>query len=141
MPAQIIVLDASAVVAILCQEEDHLSLMAKIDLIEWSGDVRKISAISVWETACAVSRIFNVKRSQALRDVEEFLHAGRIDLVPADHEITRLAIEAAERYGYGQAQPGILNLGDCYSYATARYFSAPLLCKGNDFVRTDIELA
>jgi ribonuclease VapC len=33
-----------------------------------------------------------------------------------------------------------VNIGDCFAYACARQLDAPLLCKGNDFPRTDISL-
>jgi ribonuclease VapC len=55
--------------------------------------------------------------------------------------ITALAVAAAERYGNGVGYPGILNLGDCFSYATAKHLNATLLFKGDDFSRTDIEAA
>ena len=41
----------------------------------------------------------------------------------------------------GGGRPGIPNMGDCFSYATARHFGARLLFKGDDFRRTDIEPA
>ena len=44
-----------------------------------------------------------------------------------------------EEYGKGR-HPAGLNLGDCCSYALARASGEPLLCKGNDFARTDIPL-
>jgi ribonuclease VapC len=31
-----------------------------------------------------------------------------------------------------------LNLGDCCAYALSRYSGYPLLCKGQDFSRTDV---
>jgi ribonuclease VapC len=34
-----------------------------------------------------------------------------------------------------------LNFGDCLSYATAKLAGEPLLCTGDDFASTDIELA
>jgi ribonuclease VapC len=34
-----------------------------------------------------------------------------------------------------------LNFGDCFSYALAKATGAPLLFKGDDFSRTDIEAA
>lgn len=55
--------------------------------------------------------------------------------------ISAIAVDAAQRYGNGPGYPGILNLGDCFSYATAKHLKAPLLFKGDDFSRTDIEAA
>ena len=34
-----------------------------------------------------------------------------------------------------------LNLGDCFAYALARKTGEPLLFRGEDFARTDIEAA
>lgn len=36
---------------------------------------------------------------------------------------------------------GLLNFGDCFSYALAKTKGAPLLLIGNDFIRTDIASA
>ena len=66
---------------------------------------------------------------------------SEIDPIAPDTTITALAIDASERYGMGGVRPGILNLGDCFSYGTARHLKARLLFKGDDFGRTDIEPA
>ena len=34
-----------------------------------------------------------------------------------------------------------LNMGDCFAYACAKMNRVPLLCKGDDFVHTDIRIA
>jgi ribonuclease VapC len=56
-----------------------------------------------------------------------------------DREIALVAVEAFDRFGKGR-HPAALNMGDCFAYACARQLDAPLLCKGNDFPRTDIKL-
>jgi ribonuclease VapC len=33
-----------------------------------------------------------------------------------------------------------LNFGDCFTYALAAEYGEPLLCKGDDFVHTDLKL-
>jgi ribonuclease VapC len=45
------------------------------------------------------------------------------------------------RLGKGTGHPAQLNLGDCFAYAQARTFCAPLLFKGDDFSKTDIPTA
>lgn len=40
-------------------------------------------------------------------------------------------------YGRGR-HPARLNLGDCFAYALAKALDAPLLFKGDDFLKTDI---
>jgi ribonuclease VapC len=42
-------------------------------------------------------------------------------------------------FGKGRHRAG-LNFGDCFSYALASTQDEPLLCKGNDFRHTDIEI-
>jgi len=43
------------------------------------------------------------------------------------------------RFGKGR-HPAKLNIADCCSYATAAIAGEPLLCVGNDFAKTDLEL-
>jgi hypothetical protein len=40
----------------------------------------------------------------------------------------------------GSRHPAKLNLGDCFAYALAKETGEPLLYKGDDFSRTDINL-
>ena len=138
-----IVIDASAVVAIMTAEEDHQSLSRLISRYPSGKGDRIMSSISIWESAVAVARLHQSSRMHALQEVEDFMRLTYVEPSAPNEEITRLAVDASERYGFGNAQgyPGILNIGDCFSYATARYFSAKLVCKGEDFKRTDIELA
>jgi ribonuclease VapC len=57
--------------------------------------------------------------------------------MPVDGEIGALAIDAFARYGKGR-HPAALNMGDCFSYACAKSRALPILCKGDDFARTDV---
>ena len=47
---------------------------------------------------------------------------------------------AWRRFGKGD-HPAGLNFGDCFAYALAESAREPLLFKGGDFARTDIEAA
>lgn len=49
------------------------------------------------------------------------------------------AIDAYARFGKGR-HPAALNFGDCMTYATAALARQPLLCRGDDFRKTDLEL-
>jgi ribonuclease VapC len=51
-----------------------------------------------------------------------------------------VALTAWLRYGRGR-HPAQLNYGDCLAYATARVAREPLLFTGEDFARTDVEVA
>jgi ribonuclease VapC len=68
---------------------------------------------------------------------EDLLQALHIQIIPADAEQSRLAIEAFIRFG--RRTPAGLNLGDCFAYALAKsHGDGALLYKGDDFPRTDI---
>jgi ribonuclease VapC len=61
--------------------------------------------------------------------------------VSITQEDAQAALVAFARYGKGRSHPARLNMGDCFAYAAARTRGMPLLYKGNDFTRTDIEPA
>lgn len=50
------------------------------------------------------------------------------------------AQEAWRRYGKGR-HPAALNMGDCCAYAASRLEDRPLLFKGGEFARTDVQKA
>ena len=53
----------------------------------------------------------------------------------------RPARRAYRAYGWGTGHPARLNFGDCFAYALAKDRRKPLLFKGGDFARTDLEAA
>jgi ribonuclease VapC len=59
--------------------------------------------------------------------------------IPIDSFMGKLAVDAFELWGKGRA-PARLNFGDCFSYALAKAHNLPLLCVGNDFSRTDLQM-
>ena len=126
-----IVVDTSAIVAILRREADGPALRAAI-----AGAPRVlISAVSVVELTAVSSR------DEALfEDVRDFLNEPFVDVEPVDREQAVEAAGAYRRFGKGR-HPAGLNLGDVFSYALARTRGLPLLFKGDDFSRTDIEPA
>jgi ribonuclease VapC len=131
------VLDASAIVAILKREAGHQRLIARL---ETAQDLTTCG-LSVLEAVLALHRIDRVPISVAEDVVEAFLREASIALIPMGKPETREAIAAYARYGKGQGHPAQLNLGDCFSYACARTQSVPLLFVGNDFSQTDIASA
>lgn len=63
----------------------------------------------------------------------------QVENVTARH--AQLALEAYAMYGKGQKGKAGLNYGDCFSYAQAKATGLPLLFKGNDFSKTDLQPA
>jgi ribonuclease VapC len=74
------------------------------------------------------------------RLTDEFADTFGVERIGFGEPHLRVAIEAHLRYGKGR-HPAKLNFGDCMSYATARVADKPLLFVGNDFARTDIDVA
>ena len=69
-----------------------------------------------------------------------FLQDAMIELAPVTAEHMEAARRAWRRFGKGN-HPAALNFGDCFAYALADVTGEPLLFKGEDFARTDVEVA
>ena len=126
-------LDASAIVAILVKEPDWELLELKAE-----GSSRKlVSALSIYEAVLGIARKLNCDISEAQEAVHDFLREAKASTIPIDDAIGVAAISAFARFGKGQHRAG-LNMGDCFAYACARSRNVPLLCKGDDFIHTDV---
>lgn len=129
-------LDASALCAMITNEEDAASLSAKLE----DAETRLTSPLAVWETVTNVARLMSMEHLWAQGIVERYLKDFRIEIIAVLPEMTALALDAFRRYGKGR-HPAALNFGDCFAYACAKHHKVPLLYKGNDFSLTDIEPA
>ena len=129
-----IVVDSSAVVAIL-EREDDSALYARV--IQ-DADNLTMSAVNAHECAVVLRRR---RGPEGERILWLFLADNGVQILPFDEEQARKASEAFGRYGKGIDPKARLNLADCAAYALAKSLSAPLLFKGNDFIHTDIEVA
>jgi ribonuclease VapC len=125
-----LILDSSAVVAMLLREEGHRRLAEKI---ECAGTVA-IGSPTLVETDMVMVGRFD-RRGVAL--VGEFLEENDVIVVPFDDRHRAASAEAFIRYGKGR-HPAGLNYGDCMTYATAKIAEHPLLFTGNDFAKTDL---
>lgn len=130
MTASPIVVDSSAIIAILLKEPERALFVSTLDD---SADAC-CSAVTFVETfMVAMSRVpdFTFERYIALMD------GFGIRRIPVDDEQSVMSAQAFLRFGKGR-HPAKLNLSDCFSYALAKSLNAPLLYKGEDFGRTDI---
>jgi ribonuclease VapC len=127
------VLDTSAVVAILRDEPER---EAFVDALSRAADPL-ISAATVFE--CSIV-MHGRGGSRAVERLDGLLRGARVRCLPFDEQQALAAREAWIRYGKGNG-PARLNLGDCFSYALATTKGRPLLYKGDDFARTDVEPA
>ena len=132
-----IVVDSSAVVAILFGEPSAPALLARLAV----DPDRIMSVASYVETGTVLAGRRHADRLRAIDDLDAFLAEARIALAPVDVEQARLALWARIRFGRGMGHGGKLNFGDAFSYALARTRGAPLLFIGDDFGTTDIAVA
>jgi ribonuclease VapC len=133
----VIVIDASAIVAILTDEPEGDALTEAL------GRASEIttSPVAVFEATLGLVRILKRSVEDAETDVMEFLRLVGVVIKPIQPEIIHVALKAFARYGKGRGHPARLNLGDCFIYAQATVDGASLLYKGDDFSKTDIESA
>jgi len=68
-----------------------------------------------------------------------FLQQRDFDILSFGDAHWRAAQTAFLRYGKGR-HPAALNFGDCLTYAAAWVAGEPLLCIGDDFTQTDLDL-
>lgn len=129
-------IDASALTALMTDEADAAELLARMQ--RYSN--RTTSPLAAWEAAIAVARVFALPISDARHAVSEYLALMKIEMIAVPPEAFAIAVDAFGRYGKGH-HPARLNFGDCFAYACARRLNVPLMFKGVDFSRTDIEAA
>jgi len=122
-----IVVDTSAVVAILLREPDAELFAAAI---ETAG--RPLMSAATLVELNAVMR--HRRGPDGMAMVERFVALAGIEIVSFSQEQAMIASAAYDRYS-------VLNFGDCFAYALAKERDLPLLYKGDDFGRTDIAAA
>jgi len=126
----ILVVDSSAIVAILTEEAEAPVFSNLLD----ARPISYCSSVTFVETFMVLtSRISNLSAA----GLAAALRTLAIEQRPVDTEQSALAADAFLRFGKGR-HPAKLNLGDCFSYALAKSLDAPLLYKGEDFTKTDI---
>ena len=125
------VIDTSAVLAILQNEPERRRFNEAIE----TADTRSMSTASFVESSMILESRYG---ADGVRDFDLFIAKAQITLAPVDTEQAQLARRAFRVYGKGH-HPAGLNFGDCFSYALASALDEPLLFKGEDFSKTDIE--
>ena len=128
------IVDSSAIVAILKQEPDWREFLATLD----AADDISISAGTYFEISIVIGRLNDPIMN---RQIDELMEEFDISIEPFTAEQAQIARQAYRDYGRGSGHPANLNFGDCFAYALARVKREPLLYKGDDFVHTDVRLA
>jgi ribonuclease VapC len=127
-----LILDSSALVAIIRREPAHAALLDRLAGASAAG----IGAPTLAETGIVLSARMGVLGRTLLARV---VQSAELAIVPFSERHWTVAVDAFDRFGKGR-HPAALNFGDCLTYATARLAGKPLLCIGSDFAQTDLEL-
>lgn len=127
------VVDTSALLAVVLGEPD-----AERYAVALAAAPRLLIAAPTWLEAAIVATARLGPKGHAL--LTELLEGLQATVVPFDGGLARLANDGWLRFGRGR-HPAGLNLGDCFAYALAKQCGEPLLFKGEDFARTDLEAA
>lgn len=126
-----VVVDSSAIVAIVNREPGHDWLAAELA----SADDRLIAAPTVVELGI----VLEARRPASTGMGHRALREAQVRTVEFDDELADRALGAWRRFGKGRHRAA-LNLGDCYTYALAERSGHPILCTGDDFVQTDLQV-
>jgi ribonuclease VapC len=127
------VIDTSCLAAIFFREPEREVFLDRME----EAQSLQISAANVLEAGIVIEgRLGEIGSSQ----FELFLIKYGFQIVPVDAEQVFVARKAWRKFGKGN-HPAALNFGDCFAYALAKVSGEPLLAKGEDFGKTDIELS
>lgn len=126
------IVDSSALIAILTDAPERDALLTTL----LSTRQRTMSAATWLESAMVVDGRNDPVLSRRFDDAIRTLDIEIVPVTPAQAVTARRALPD---FGKGRHRAG-LNFGDCFSYALASTQHEPLLCKGNDFRHTDIEV-
>ncbi|MFP4003969.1 MAG: type II toxin-antitoxin system VapC family toxin [Alphaproteobacteria bacterium] len=127
------VIDTSAILALVQEEPEHARFREKIE----RDGKPLLSAVSLVECSIIIASRFG---DTGLDKFDLLLNALGIEIVATDRNQAYAARRAYRKFGKGH-HPAALNFGDCFSYALSTATGEPLLYKGNDFSRTDVEAA
>ena len=127
------IVDSSAIVALLSGEPEAQSFADAIA----GAPSREISVVNYVEAAVVIDSRGDPVFS---RKIDDLLRDAQVGIEPVTVEQARIARAAYRDFGKGRHRAG-LNFGDCFAYALAKDKGEPLLFKGDDFSRTDVERA
>lgn len=130
-------IDTSVIIALLANEPDAASFADRIA----SAKTRLTSGLVLLEASMRLGTLLDIDPIIVEARIQTLLDEAEITVLAINAGIARKAVAAFSRFGKGRGHPAQLSLADCMSYACAEAYRVPLLFKGNDFARTDIEVA
>ncbi|MDP1851193.1 MAG: type II toxin-antitoxin system VapC family toxin [Candidatus Planktophila sp.] len=127
-----VIVDSSAILSILLAESGSDEILTAIISNDCS-----MSVGNYLESAIVVD---STKDPVAIRKFDAFIKASGIEIIPIDFKQVEIARVAYRDYGKGTGHPARLNFGDVLAYALASATNRELMCKGDDFNKTDIAI-
>jgi ribonuclease VapC len=128
-----VILDTSAILAIVFREPERDEFLRKVGAAAEVG----VGAPTLSETAIVLAARLG---TSGVRHLARIVERAGIVVVSFELPHWEVAADAWLRFGRGR-HAAALNFGDCLAYATAKVAAQPLLCKGDDFAKTDVGLA
>ena len=129
------ILDTSAIVAVITLEQTAPALF---DVLADAPAI-SVGAPSLVEAGMVLEGRLAGSSPDASSRLALLMARFDIEVLPFVAQHWPVAWAAFLRYGKGR-HPAGLNFGDCLTYATAKLAAQPLLCLGDDFAQTDLEL-
>lgn len=127
-----VVVDTSAATAVVFSEPGDTELISCLEC----ATSRLMSAASRVELGIVIEARLGPAGADT---VSRFLRDADIEVVAVDVDTADRAVSAWRRYGKGR-HPAALNFGDCFVYALAERTGLPLVCTGDDFAATDLDV-
>lgn len=125
-----IALDGSALVAVLLDEDEAGRC---VDAISRESEL-------IISAALLAEVLIVAEAKGMLMPLREMLAGLDPDVIPLTPERAYKAAIAYERWGKGYHRAR-LNIMDIFAYALAKEFDCPLLFAGDDFSKTDVQIA
>jgi ribonuclease VapC len=127
-----LVVDSSVLLALILDEPGreafHLALLANEPVISIANLIETYSVVR------------NRLGERAISEIDLYVDTYEIEIAPVLAEDRTWLCQAMLDFGKGRRRaPAVLNFGDLFAYALARRLALPLLFKGDDFARTDVQ--
>jgi ribonuclease VapC len=130
-----LVLETSAIIAILTQEDESEALFEHIT--EATSIVCPASCVV--EAVIVLTRRTNAGVTKASEDVLNLLDQMGVTIAALDANSMEHALDGYSKFGKGTGKtPATLNFGDCLAYGVAKSKGGKLIYTGNDFGVTDL---
>ena len=125
-------MDSSAILAILFREPERDAFVGAL-----LRHQPLISIVSIVEVYSVTRARIGVK---ALAEIDQQMLDYNVQVISAGSSDLVHLLQGMLDFGKGRRRPpAVLNFGDLFAYALAKRLGLPLLYKGDDFARTDVQ--